>query len=124
VETTYAMMVAGMLVFGGIHLGVSLPRGVALRLPPPEALPAIVYLGVFSSVGAFFLTNWNLARLEASKATVFLNLVPVVAVSAGWAVRGEKVGLVDLLGTACIVVGVWGANSARNRAKAVSPSCP
>jgi len=111
-ETTFAMTWVGMLTFGAIHLVASLAGGVPLRLPPSRAVPALLYLGVLSSVAAFFLMNWNLARLEASRATVFLNFVPVVAVTAGWGFRGERVGFTELGGTACIIAGVWGANLA------------
>ncbi len=113
-ETTFAMMATGAISFGLWHIVSSFVHGTALISPHAAgAIPALLYLGCVSSVGAFLLMNINLAALPASQATVFLNLVTVVAVFAGWAFRGETVGLLELGGTACILVGVWGANRAK-----------
>ncbi len=110
-ETTFAMMATGAVSFGLWHLVESIARASPFISPnAASAVPALLYLGCVSSVGAFLLMNINLAALPASQATVFLNLVTVVAVFAGWAFRGESVGILELGGTACILVGVWGAN--------------
>lgn len=39
---------------------------------------AIVYLGLFSSVGAFFCLNYALPKLTPSKSAVFINLTQVI----------------------------------------------
>ncbi len=123
IETTFAMMATGAVVFGAIALG----RGAALgRLAGPEGLAAraasawvgIAYLGLLSSVLAFFLVNFTLSRLMASQSVVFANLTTVVTVAAGVVLRGEGFGAVQAIGAAAIVLGVWGTNAAARRGRA------
>jgi len=120
VETTFAMMWAGALCFGAIALGVDLAGG---RVSGPDGLLAraggawagVLYLGALSSVLGFVLVNFTLARLKASQSAVFTNLATVVAVAAGVLVRGEGFGAAQLLGSAMIVLGVWGTNASWGR---------
>ncbi len=110
-ETTFAMMATGAASFGLWHLVASIANGTSFISPlVVSANTALLYLGSGSSVGAVMLMNAHHAALPASQATGFLNLVTLVAVFAGWAFRGESVGLLELGGTACILIGVWGAN--------------
>lgn len=66
----------------------------------------IVYLGVAVSLGAFGLYNLALSRLPAGRAALAINLVPVVALFAGWLVRGEALTAAQLLGAGLIVAAV------------------
>jgi drug/metabolite transporter (DMT)-like permease len=47
---------------------------------------------------------------------VFSNLTTVVAILAGVVFRGEPFGVVQLLGAAMIVIGVWGTNASGQQA--------
>jgi drug/metabolite transporter (DMT)-like permease len=116
VETTFAMMWTGALVFGTVALVRGLAGGnlVGESGLLARAVPAwggIAYLGLLSSVLAFFFVNYSLSRLRASQSVVFGNLTTVVAVTAGVVFRGEPFGLVQILGAAMIVLGVWGTNA-------------
>jgi drug/metabolite transporter (DMT)-like permease len=106
-ETTFVMMVSGTLVFGLFTLFQGAP-GLLQRAIP--VFPAIAYLGVLSSVVAFFLVNFNLSRLKASQSSVFSNLSTAVTVAAGVIFRGEHFGLPQAVGAVLILLGVWGAN--------------
>lgn len=121
-EITFAMMWTGAIAFGALHLALSLASGSPL-LPRVAAgnVLSVLYLGVLSSVAAFFLMNYNLARLSAASATVFLNLVTVVAIAAGVLFRGERPGWLEFLAAAMILLGVTGANTgAKEGAKGVA----
>jgi drug/metabolite transporter (DMT)-like permease len=117
VETTFAMMWSGAVAFGGATLvralagaGTASSAGLAARTV--SAWGGVAYLGLLSSVVAFFCVNYALSRLKASQSIVFSNLTTVVSVAAGVIFRGEPFGLVQLCGAVMIVVGVWGTNAA------------
>ena len=79
---------------------------------------AIVYLGLFSSVGAFFCMNYALPKLTPSKSAVFINLTQVISVLAGIFFRNEQFAPIQLLGVAIILAGVWGVNQGKKKAPA------
>jgi drug/metabolite transporter (DMT)-like permease len=61
-------------------------------------------------VVAFLLVNFNLSRLKASQTSVFSNLSTAIIVAVGVVFRGEQFGLLQAIGAALILLGVWGAN--------------
>jgi drug/metabolite transporter (DMT)-like permease len=118
-ETTFAMMWTGAIFFGITNLvakalvgagGSALPRA-ALIPRAAEALPSLLYLGLMSSIVAFFLINFTLSRLKASQSAVFTNLTTLVSVGAGVLIRHEPFGPVQVLGAVMIIFGVWGTNA-------------
>jgi drug/metabolite transporter (DMT)-like permease len=130
IETTFAMMWTGAIVFGaaalvrGLSLGALAGRGAGPGLLE-RAAPAwagILYLGLLSSILAFFLINFTLVRLKVSQSVVFSNLTTVISVAAGVVIRGEGFGPVQMLGAAMIVLGVWGTNAAPRSRNAPSGS--
>jgi len=112
VEVTYVMMWVGALVFNGLVLLRAGLAGRPLRylaaLASTNTAVGLLYLGILSSVGAFFLMNYALAQLSPSQVAVFVNLTPVISILAGVAFGGEALLPVQLLGTALILGGVWG----------------
>jgi drug/metabolite transporter (DMT)-like permease len=108
-ETTFAMMASGALVFGVLALGglVGGGRPAATAAPGPAVWGAVAYLGLLSSVLAFFLLNFSLSRLKATQSSIFSTLITFVALAAGVAFRGETLGPVEALGAVAIVAGVW-----------------
>lgn len=68
----------------------------------PAGWASVAYLGVFVSLAAFGLYNTALSRMPASRAALSINLIPAVALLAGWVGRGESLSLVQLL--ACVVI--------------------
>ncbi len=111
-RTTWIMMVCGALVFNAISLAEHYNAGKLEAYLTPLAgqwIP-VLYLGVFSSVAAFFLYNYVLSKITATQGSVFANMVTVVAITAGVVFRGELVFWYHLAGTAAILAGVWGTN--------------
>lgn len=69
----------------------------------PEAWAAVLYLGTFCSLGAFGLYNSALKLMPASRAALAINLIPAVALLAGWIVLGESLNAVQLAACALII---------------------
>ncbi|TCO74532.1 DMT family transporter [Marinisporobacter balticus] len=114
VEITFFMMCTGAIFFNGfsfINHGIKGDlTNVFMLFGDTKVIIAILYLGVLSSVVAFFLTNYNLAKLEASRAAVFANLTTVISVIAGVFIRKESFTIYQFVGTCMILLGVWGTN--------------
>jgi len=72
-----------------------------------EALLWIVYLGVFVTLGGYGLFNYALSRIEASKAAVYINLIPVFAVILAYLMLGEKLTFVGIIASGVILSGVF-----------------
>ncbi len=117
VEITLAMMVSGAAFFGLAALVERLlasPGGsgaLSPRAAGAAAWGAVAYLGILSSVVAFFLVNLSLSRLKAAQASVFGALTPLIALAAGALLRGEPVGPAKGLGAAAILAGLWITNA-------------
>ncbi len=111
-QTTWVMMVVGAIAFNLIALGQHVLSGsINLYLTPLAGLwSSILYLGVASSVVAFFLFNYVLSKVTAAQGSVFVNMVTVVAIAGGVIFMNEKVFWYHLLGTAAILLGIWGTN--------------
>ena len=112
VEVTYVMMRVGAVAFNAVVIMRAALTGrhltYFLALGRWETASAILYLGLLSSVGAFFLLNYALAKLSASRVAVFTNLTPVFSFLAGVLFRGERLLAVQLVGAAVVLTGVWG----------------
>ena len=116
-ERTFAMMWAGAIFFGALLLVRSLSGWSPGQAASSSLLAragsvwfSIFYLGVLSSVVAFFLINYTLTTLKASQSAVFANLVTVITVFAGVLVRKETFDIGQALGAFVIILGVWTAN--------------
>lgn len=120
VEITLAMMASGAGFFGLAALAERLAVGPAAPgiRPGAEAWAAVAYLGILSSVLAFFLVNLSLSRLRAAQASVFGALTPLIALAAGVLVRGEPVSLPKAAGAAAILAGLWITNAPERTAPA------
>lgn len=126
-ERTFAMMWSGALSFGAAAIIESLGTSgsAPARLSAgmlTAALPGVLYLGLLSSVVAFFLINYSLTHLKASQSAVFANMTTVITVAAGVVLRGEQFEPVQALGTVLIIGGIGIANSSGARASVSSGS--
>ena len=114
-EITFVMMWAGATIFNVLGVSQSAISGSILAYLQPlqlmSVLGAIFYLGIISSVLAFFLSNYMYAKLPASQTAPILNLVTVVSVFSGVVFRGEQFGWLQAVGITLIILGVWGTNS-------------
>ena len=118
-ETTFVMMWAGAIVFNGALIFRSASRSdFSQYLIPFSSLPtfcAILYLGILSSIIAFFMLNYMLSKLPAYKTTVFMNLAPVISIFAGVLFRHEVLFSYHLVGCVLIIAGVWGTNMSNRK---------
>jgi drug/metabolite transporter (DMT)-like permease len=73
---------------------------------PVGAWVAVIFLGALVSLAAFGLYNMAMLTMPASRASLAINAVPVVALIAGWLALGESLGLVQVAGCVAIAAGV------------------
>lgn len=109
-ERTYVMFVIGFVIFFALMLGESdgsiTPFLDAFRLPALR--PAILYLGIASSVVAFFLLNYANTYLPITRTVVFVNVTTLVSVVGGVIFLHETLSPLSLCAAGMIVLGVWG----------------
>jgi drug/metabolite transporter (DMT)-like permease len=67
----------------------------------------IVYLGVFVTLGGYGLFNFALSRIEASKASMFINLIPVFTLMLAFLILEEKLTYVEMTASIVILLGVF-----------------
>jgi drug/metabolite transporter (DMT)-like permease len=111
-EITFAMMASGAAFFGALaFVQDATGRGFgAFASAPASAWGEVAYLGLLSSVLAFFLINLSLARLKATQSAAFGALITLISLAAGVIVRGEGLGVPAIAGAAAILAGVWATN--------------
>lgn len=103
--TTYATFFGLVLTVPLMPLDAILFAGPRPELPP-LAILGVLYLGVVSTAGAFYLWNKGMALLDASAAAVFFFAQPVVGAFFGWLLLGEHLGANFFLGGVFIFLGV------------------
>jgi len=67
---------------------------------------AILYLGIFITLGAYGLYNYGVSKISASKASAFVNLIPVFAVVLGRLILDEQFSLSQYFASAIVLIGV------------------
>ena len=113
VELTFVMMWAGAIFFGGLAFFEAqnlTPTQILALLQYKEVWTAVLYLGILSSVVAFFGMNYFIAKIGAARSAVFANLATIVSVAAGIGLRGEPFYWYHLVGGVLILLGVAGTN--------------
>lgn len=72
-----------------------------------EALLWILYLGAVVTLGGYGLFNYALSRVEASKASMFINLIPVFTLLLAFLILGEKLTYIEMVASIVILSGVF-----------------
>jgi len=67
----------------------------------------VIYLGFISSGVAYFLWNYALKKTEASKASAFLFLIPVVAILLGKIILAERITFFITAGAGLVLSGIY-----------------
>ena len=114
-EITFFMMMGGGLTFVLVAVAEALTTGslhtlVTLPFHNTGFLAAVVYQGVCCSVLAFFLANAAIARIGVNRTASFIGIATVVSIFAGVFFLREAFSLVQIMGAAIILVGVYLAN--------------
>ncbi len=112
VEITYVMMGFGAFLFNLIAIyekNFNLSSYFNL-LTNKEVMISVLYLGVLSSVVAFFMMNYTLSKITAAESAVFANLTTVVSIIGGVVLRNEPFFKFQVVGAVLIIIGVWGTN--------------
>lgn len=69
----------------------------------------VVYLGVFCSALGYWFYARALQVLGVATATVFVNLIPVITVAAGFVFLGDRLTQIQWAGAAAVLAGVYAA---------------
>ncbi|WAH38875.1 DMT family transporter [Alicyclobacillus dauci] len=103
VVTTYGILVATVVV---TPVGIRQLHGLANILSHPILWGGVLYLGIISTAGAFFLWNKGLQMIDAASGGLYFFFQPLVGTFLGWLVLGEQVTLAFWIGATLILVGV------------------
>lgn len=116
-ERTTVMMVVAAVIFTA--LAVWECRGDWSRLLAPLSsgtfLVSMLYLSVLSSIMAFLFINFASNTLPVAKTTAFCNLTTAISMFAGVVFLREPFGLLSLLASAMIILGVWKVQTAQTK---------
>jgi drug/metabolite transporter (DMT)-like permease len=104
---TGMQIIAGTLFFlpGIRYIILSDPSIWTIKL-----ISMLFYLGVFISFIAFGLYNWGISKIPASRASIFINLIPVIAAFLGWLALGEILNPKQIMATIIIIYGIFLSN--------------
>jgi len=67
----------------------------------------ILYLGIVSTAGAFYLWNKGLQMVDAATGGLYFFFQPLVGTLLGWFFLGEHVGVTFWIGALLIIGGVF-----------------
>lgn len=112
IEITYVMMWTAAISFNGILIVNNMIKGTMANYFTPllqlKAIVPILYLGILSSIVAFFLVNYSISKMKMSQFAVFGNFTTIVSVFAGIFILKERFLWYHVVGTIMILLGVWG----------------
>lgn len=72
-----------------------------------EALLWTLYLGVVVTLGGYGLYNFALTKIEASKAAIFIYLIPVFTVFLAFLILDEKLSITEFIACFVVLFGVF-----------------
>ena len=88
-------------------LPFALRESRAWKLPGALVVLNVLFLGLMVSVAAFGLFVATIDRLGVGKASLFINLIPVVAVIAAFFLLGDRLGPLQWAGGSIVLTGVF-----------------
>ncbi|HOO90219.1 MAG TPA: DMT family transporter [Syntrophales bacterium] len=104
---TYSCLAGGILLFFP-----ACAEGIFTHITTYTATSwlGIVYLGFFGTVLGFTWFYQGIQKIGASRASVFINFVPVSAVILAWLILKERIGLFLIAGTIMVICGAYLTN--------------
>ena len=70
------------------------------------AISWIMYLGVVVTLGGYGLFNFALSRMAVSKASMYINLIPIFTLVLAFLILGETLAYMELIASSIILAGV------------------
>jgi drug/metabolite transporter (DMT)-like permease len=104
VVSTSAAIALGAVVY--LPFGLALSDFSRFAALSTTGWASLGYLVAFTSVVAYVIYYWALARTEASRVAIWSNLQPVLTAGLAWAVYGERLTGPFLAGGAMVLAGV------------------
>lgn len=74
---------------------------------PASGWISVLYSGIFPLCIGNFLWIWGAGQVGSNKAAVYNNLLPVFAIAASYLLLGETFGMLQFIGAAVILTGVY-----------------
>ena len=113
-ERTYVMMLVAAVCFTSLALFETGLDAKVLLAPLTDGrfIVSLLYLSIISSILAFLMINYASNYLPVAKTTAFCNLTTVISLFAGVVFLGEPFGIVSLVASVMIVLGIWGVQKA------------
>ena len=104
---TGMQIIAGTLFFlpGIRYISIADPSIWTVKL-----ILLLFYLGICVSFFSFGLYNWGISKIGASRASIFINLIPVTAILLGWLFLGETLNPKQIIATIIVIFGVFLSN--------------
>ncbi len=103
----------GLQVFAGVIFFIPGSFGLHFNdtsIWTPKLILTLFYLGGCVSFLSFGLFNWGMSRTDASKASVFINLIPIIAIFLGWTILDEYLNLNQIFAACLVILGVFISN--------------
>jgi drug/metabolite transporter (DMT)-like permease len=66
----------------------------------------LLFLGPCVSLGAFGLYNWGIQTIPVSRASICINLIPVIAITLGWIFLQETLNFKQMIAVGIVIFGV------------------
>lgn len=65
------------------------------------------YLGVIVTLGGYGLYNYSLTKINASKASIFMNLIPVFTLVLAYFILNERLSYIEITASIVVLFGVF-----------------
>ncbi|MFD0710921.1 DMT family transporter [Paenibacillus sp. GCM10027626] len=112
-DITFIMSLIGFISFNLISVARHTVEGTLTHYFDPFTSPsfiwAMVYLGLFSSLGSSLLSNYALSKIEASKMSLFNNVGTIITMFGGAVFLNEELAYYHLVGAVMVIGGIIGA---------------
>lgn len=113
IELTYVMFAVGFVFFVGItfvtYRAETIPM-IVNALDSMQFVFSCVYLSILSSIVAFFLLNYAMAKIPVTRAAIFNSFATIVSILAGVIFMGDPFTLISAISFVLILGGVFGVN--------------
>jgi len=104
VLTTYAILAAFLVITPLVIPQINYSQ--LDLLSQPAIAGGVMYLGIVSTAGAFYLWNKGLQMVDAATGGLYFFFQPLVGTLLGWLFLGEQVGITFWIGALLILGGV------------------